>query len=883
MKERDAARLFDDILSGRSELDASVPEEVRSALELAGRLHTSNPSDANRKGMAELNRLMAHHPAHAHRTNRRPDWRLALQGLTAFFVLAVLGLLFSRLLTVILRPSSSAPMVAMLATPQSTTQPAPAGQPIQPPLALTEAPSQPAATQPAPVVQQPTSEPLVVSMDQAVEQLPFPVLAPQDSSTTLQLQSVQIPAQQDQSNTVIQTYDSPQGEVTITQSELNNPTAPAPASQPTPTETTTGTVNVRGQTGRLSQTAAGQNALTWQEGSTDITISGNLPETQLVTLAETLKPADQPSQPVTIDCDTVFPGLPGCQSQDALASGRLVFVDPRPTFNNRPYVADLQTGAGWPAGSAPGQPVSFSPSGRYLLVHSSKGSFQIYDPSGQRVLKIANGLPFDPFWLPQAALQPNGDWLAASTPNGGLQVYHLPSTKAVLLLPAGAFPAGRATQPVASHDGWVAWIQNSGAGPQTIQVAPLNQPGLAHGLPLISEDQKNEHYSLLDWAPGTHTLLLGGALQESGGIALYSFNVDTGKLTRLPAAMLNTPAAYDWNPIKPGLMALAEGGGASIAANKRLALLNVETGIILYPILTEQSQPADNFPVFQPKWSPDGRYLAYAGLQIAAGANTTSEDALLGRGIWVLDTGSSPMSNRLITAAQAGQDSRWIDSWPQWTRTGGQLLYTRQKDGKTDVRVRDLETGKDSLLLTGLPDPACVSGGCNWSKLLLYTPISALPPIPDTASGPEQPPTPTQPTPTPPATATPTPIAWAITAQLQPPEGSQESQQNWLATELVGRWLQTYVDSKEIHVAGPDRLEDYLVTSAVPLQAFTPPPNAPQVDFYAQVTFDVKPASDQQSIWQQAGTLQSSGWINGWQRAIGVVKEGDVYKMVLLP
>ncbi len=895
MKERDAARLFEDILSGKGALEAGVPEEVQAALEMARRMEASNPSDASNKGMANLGRLMARHPARS-RPASRPYGRMALQGMAAFIVLAAVGLLFSRLMTVILRPATAAPMVAMAPAAQAT-QPGPTPISTQAAVAQPVTPAPLATSAPSVAEQQPTSEPLVVSMAQAVEQIPFPVLAPADNTTPLELESVQIPAEQDDSNTIIQTYNSPQGDVTITQSRADDaqaPQEPTPTETTTteanPTETTTATVNVRGQTGYLSATDSGETALTWTENNTDITISGKLPEEQLVMLAQNLKPQEPSGQPVTIDCDTTFPGLPGCQSTEPLAFGRLVFVDPRPAFNNRPYVADLQTGDGWPAGEAPGQPAGFSPSGRYLLIHASNGSWLVFDTNGKRALKLPGGQDspaIDPFWLPQDTLKPGGDWLAAPTQNGGLEAYALPTGKTTPLLPDGTFTAA-AGKPVVSTGGWIAWISNpapqkDGPTAQTLMVAPLAKPEEIRSMALSADIQKDGAFRLLDWAPGTRTLLLGGPVQAGGGLPLYSFNINSGQLTRLPGLMLNTHEAYDWNPVKPGLMALAEGDGASIASNKRLALLNVNTGAITYLILNEQSAPLDNFVAFQPKWSPDGRYVAFAGLQIAGGTDRTAENALLGRSIWIADTTTAPVTSWTVTAAQPGEDRQWVDGWPQWSQDGTKLLYTRQKGGKTDVRVHDLQTGKDNLLITGLPNPACLIGGCDWSTMLLYTPKSVQPPATQTPAEDTQALTPTQPAPTPPPTATPTPVEWSITAQLQAPEGSEESRQTWVAASLFDMWLKTFTVVGNPSVPDTQRLEEYQVNAAAPLPGITSNSNAPALSFYAQVTFAVKPAPGEGSIWIVGSAPGEDGWINGLQRNVGVLKEGDLYKLYVLP
>lgn len=723
MNEHKAAQLFEELLSGKQEPGADLPEEMLAALNLARRLEFSNPSDASRRGAAVLARLLKQHKAQT-RSSARPYLRWSLQGLGALFLAAAAGFLLSRFLPSARPQPTPAPAMAAGA-PQAAEPTSPAA--LVPTLPVVGQPGQPGRF-PTPTIQ-PTSAPLlVVGMQQAVQQLPFPVLAPDNTGMALQLERVEIPAGEEQPNTVTQTYSSAEGEVRITQSE-----ADSGAEEPPPVKAA-GEVDVRGQDGYWLELNTGERALFWKEGHTAITISGALPDEQLLRLAEALQP-QEPGAQTAIDCEEVFPGLPGCLSQEPLAEGQLAFVDPRPAFSNRPYVANLQNGGGWPAGETPGLALSFSPSSRYLLVRSAKNAYQVYDNQGARVQELPGDLPFDPFWLPNGVLKPDDDWLATPTAAGGLAAQAFPAGQAIPLLPEGTFPVAlgaRAGAPVVSPDGWIAWtpdpdvLKAAGAGAQTVLVAPLARGEEARSLTLSADISKDGAYRLIDWAPGTRLLLLGGqpegGSQEAGGLPLYTYNVDSQQLNRLPATMLNTPDAYAWNPVKAGLLVLAEGAGPSIAANKRLALLDLNSGAITYLILNEKSEPWNNFVAFEPQWSPDGRYVAFAALQTQEGAVADSEDALLKRAIWIQDTATAPMTNWMVTPPPDGENGSWIDGWPHWTADGKKLLYTRQQSGRTDVRVRDLSTGADSLLLTGLPDPACLRGGCGWNALLLYSP-----------------------------------------------------------------------------------------------------------------------------------------------------------------
>jgi len=202
------------------------------------------------------------------------------------------------------------------------------------------------------------------------------------------------------------------------------------------------------------------------------------------------------------------------------------------------------------------------------------------------------------------------------------------------------------------------------------------------------------------------------SLFEDGG-TLVTINADTGEITDLGATMLLTPEAYAWHPTQPGLLALAEGSGRFINANKRLALLDVTTGELTY--LT-----SGDTVVFEPAWSPDGTLLAYAAVPAspdAAGDGETLEHALDGRAIYIIN----PQTGETCAFTNPGDG---IDGWPQWSADGTRLLYTRQHDGTTDVRVVTLDSSSDDLLVTGLADPECFYRGCDWRQMLAYYPGS---------------------------------------------------------------------------------------------------------------------------------------------------------------
>ena len=176
----------------------------------------------------------------------------------------------------------------------------------------------------------------------------------------------------------------------------------------------------------------------------------------------------------------------------------------------------------------------------------------------------------------------------------------------------------------------------------------------------MSDDARQTHYQILDWIPGTPLLLAAqGKLANSlwsWAVPLATVNAETGEIRELDASMLLTPESHAWHPTQPGLLALAEGGGRYLTDPNRLALLDVISGE-LRPLTGE------GMSVFEPAWSPDGQWLAYAAARVppdVQGDGPTLERVLEGRAIHVLDPDTGE-SHALTDPGDA------IDGWPSWS------------------------------------------------------------------------------------------------------------------------------------------------------------------------------------------------------------------------
>lgn len=379
------------------------------------------------------------------------------------------------------------------------------------------------------------------------------------------------------------------------------------------------------------------------------------------------------------------------------------------------------------------QIVGWSPRQSYLLAIRQDGASVVIDRSG-KILTAFENLPQPAFWAGNVE-DSSEDWLAVPRADSALELVSFPSRTSNLQYEPGSLGEdGQAFIRWGSNGGMILtpslWqLQNNvhfSGGMLALMAAdvPNGQNLFIEGFGggTISQNFHTNYFHLLDSVPGSPTSILLGFLNKDGcsscmidGLELTSLDPWSTLALPLGAILLNTPEAYAWNPVQPGLLALAEGGSRFPLENKRLALLDVPAGTLHY--LT-----GDDTVVYEPSWSPDGLRLAYTTLpaQLAATGSGQDMEALLGgRAIAIYDLTSD--ATKILTRPAKDE----IDGWPRWSADGQTLLFARKRlsNSTTGIWQMDLVAGEERLVvsISGVPQ-SCHRIGCGWDQLLAYAP-----------------------------------------------------------------------------------------------------------------------------------------------------------------
>lgn len=348
-----------------------------------------------------------------------------------------------------------------------------------------------------------------------------------------------------------------------------------------------------------------------------------------------------------------------------------------------------------------------------------------WSPSGERLLLGACAFARDdgtlatlsPFWAPPRGLAGAVDWVGLPSGDGALLAIPFPTGRVQELLAPDTLEPGGGSDVIWSDDDWLAWSRTSerqaggeGRWRQTVYARPV-LGGVATRSWIVSDDVRDAYFQMLDWVPGTRLILavrgsLGDFL-DGRGLSLVTLHADNGEVGELEMSMLPTREAYAWHPRQTGVLALAEGESRYLYETGRITVVDVLTGERRYV-------GGADLAAFEPTWSPDGSRLAFAAVPMWSASEVDGEARLEGRAIYL--AAESDEEPRRLTEPGAGA----FDGWPQWAGDGSELVYARQHDGYTDVRLMKIDGRRDELVASGLGAPTCYDGGCDWRRLLVF-------------------------------------------------------------------------------------------------------------------------------------------------------------------
>jgi dipeptidyl aminopeptidase/acylaminoacyl peptidase len=206
----------------------------------------------------------------------------------------------------------------------------------------------------------------------------------------------------------------------------------------------------------------------------------------------------------------------------------------------------------------------------------------------------------------------------------------------------------------------------------------LNTPGAS---PRILVTEYLQGYELYLWTRYDTILFWKdpdfSASVRADGLELFSVSAAGGAARSLGVSNLVHEDMVSLSPSGEALT-VSCGSGREVLSSKRIAVVNLKTGVIDY--LTDRKTAA-----VAPSWSPDGKRIAYSAAPAGEwGSGEEARQLLTQRRIWVIDA-SGAQTSRPLT-----HDNRYRDEEPMWSADGEHILFCRidSADQKTVWTMR---------------------------------------------------------------------------------------------------------------------------------------------------------------------------------------------------
>lgn len=315
----------------------------------------------------------------------------------------------------------------------------------------------------------------------------------------------------------------------------------------------------------------------------------------------------------------------------------------------------------------------WSPSGQWLA-YLKDDVLWVVRNSGTDVRVLNDGAPVYGF-----AWSPVSDTLAYRTRTGSLRAASAGEWRQRELVASVSGKAGSGVWSMAwSPDGeWLAY-----ARVDVLKEAQEGQPpDRSAGLWRIRADG-SDAFELLDIGkPAEDGIIVAGWSKDgqhilfwfdpdfsasilADGVPLFAIPASGGEPCQLDQAML---LHADFRASSPDgtLLAITEGGGRETWTHKRIAVVELSSGKLIY--LTDEETAA-----FSPAWSPDGRRIAYAAAPDIGwvGGGDDAKAGAARRRIWVMNSDGSDKR-------QLANDAAYRDERPLWSADGAHVLFAR--------------------------------------------------------------------------------------------------------------------------------------------------------------------------------------------------------------
>jgi Tol biopolymer transport system component len=410
---------------------------------------------------------------------------------------------------------------------------------------------------------------------------------------------------------------------------------------------------------------------------------------------------------------------PGAVAAGPSSPGRLAFVK-----DGDIWVEDLPAGAAQRL-THDGQNDTplWSPSGQWLAFRRAERQLWVVRSSGADAHEVDSNATGPFAWSPVA------DRLAYLAGGGLVTVGADGLNRRALVAPGGPPGAGVLSFAWSPDGGEIAYAQTQVLAEAKAGQPPVRFARLAH----IRSDGSAAAEILNAGKPSTYGLIVAGwspdgadvlywidpvfsASLLADGTSLLAVPASGGTPTRVVRWMLAHRDVLSWSP-DGARLAVAEGAGRIAWRDKTIAVATLNGSV-------QTISPSNRADLF-PSWSPDGRWIAFAGAP-SSSANVVGGQpaltAMAGRRIWVARPDGT--DRRQLT-----NDTAYRDERPEWSADGDWILFPRLRGEQAQLWLMRSDGSDARRVVDELgpgPDLFGYYGYLDWARLYDWSGRSRL-------------------------------------------------------------------------------------------------------------------------------------------------------------